>query len=342
MADRRESRAVLVRLRSLGDTVLMTPCLEAIARRPGWKAAVVVEPPYDQVLENNPFIDRLFIVSGSGKWSARLKVVRQIRAYRPELVVDLHGGTTSSIITRLSGAAVRAGYASGRNSRFYSVAIEDSRRIWGKESIHTVEHQLAPLKALGFPCDAFSQPRVPVLPNSLERVRGLLSGTGVTGDFVLVHPAAAFDTKQWPAVNFVELLNTLVRETALVVTAGPGQEPLLEEIQRFSNPSIVFVHPLRLCDFTALASLCRLYLGNDTGPTHIAASLGKKVVVIWGSSDWRVWHPWGVEHRLLKADLDCIPCPGYSCHLYDEPRCIQSIDVERVLQAVREMMATKG
>ena len=87
-----------------------------------------------------------------------------------------------------------------------------------------------------------------------------------------------------------------------------------------------------------LTSLCSLYVGNDTGSTHMVAAQGKKIVVIFGSSDFKVWYPWNTEHQLIKSDLPCMPCPGYFCLHYDEPRCIRSIPVEPVLEAVQSML----
>jgi ADP-heptose:LPS heptosyltransferase len=61
-------------------------------------------------------------------------------------------------------------------------------------------------------------------------------------------------------------------------------------------------------------------------------------VVIFGSSNHEVWHPWGTEYRLLRSEMECIPCPGYKCLHYPEPVCIQSVSVNRVLEAVYELL----
>ena len=68
-----------------------------------------------------------------------------------------------------------------------------------------------------------------------------------------------------------------------------------------------FLDPLSIRKFSALASLCLLYIGNDTGTTHIAAALGKRIAVIFGSSDSKAWHPW--EFRTGCFDLICPASP---------------------------------
>jgi len=157
--------------------------------------------------------------------------------------------------------------------------------------------------------------------------------------FVLVHPAAAFETKQWPVDRFGELIQRLRKDGLRVVTTcGPGEAHHLEKLSQIVDEGVKFVPPLSLARFVALASLCRVYVGNDTGTTHIAAALEKPIVVVFGSSDSTVWYPWGVDFELVKSDLPCIPCPGYSCSQYDEPVCIQTVPVDRVYAAVKKLM----
>jgi len=359
----------------------MTPVLAAAKRKPGSVIGVVCETPFDEVLQGNPDVDLLITASRQKAWLSRIKVIREVRNFRPDLVIDLHGGTTSSLITGLSGARRRVGYSTARNSFFYNQVTPDTRKVWGREQIHTVEHQLAPLKHLGFPVEPIPPLRVPLDQcdvrfvqellirdgllsadeietsnlNSLRedpsrapceptvdsRIESPVDGEGFVAQFpfVLVHPAAAFETKQWPIDRFGELIQRL-REDGLrvVATCGPGEAQHLERLSQLVDEGVRFVPPLSLARFIALASLCRVYVGNDTGTTHIAAALKKPIVAVFGSSDSAVWYPWGVDFELVKSDLPCIPCPGYTCSQYDEPVCVQSVPVDRVYKAVKKLM----
>lgn len=334
------SRILFTRLRSLGDTVLMTPILTVMKRVPGWQVGVVIETPYEQMLADNSNVDQLFVIDNlPNKWLARLKVMRKIRAFRPTVAVDLHGGTTSALLTALSGASKRVGYLKSRNAYLYNVQIPNSDKVWERQQVHTVEHQLSVLKHMGFPVEPIPSPQVHVGVDDQVSIRKMLAGVGVEGDFILIHPAATFDTKQWETSKFSSLANRLVEQNhQVVVTAGPGEEALLKAIQLDCSSEVRVVTPLSIRKFSALCSLCNVYVGNDTGATHIVAALGKKIVVVWGSSDFRVWYPWGTEHKLIRSDLPCIPCPGYFCLHYDEPRCIRSISVEPVFEAVQALL----
>jgi ADP-heptose:LPS heptosyltransferase len=338
---RTSGRLALIRLRSLGDTILMTPLPAVVKRIPGWEVAVVVEAPYHEVLLDNPHINRLLVIPRTKKkLRARLRTILELRAFRPDIVVDLHGGTTSALMTALSGASKRVGYARSPVSALYNLKVPDPRQIWGREQLHTVEHQLALAKHLGFPVDPIPELQVCVNLEALTEVRELLRERGLSsGEYTLVHLAAAFETKQWDVEKFSELASGLTNTgIQVVVTAGPGQDALLKKFSSLvASPDIHVIAPLPLSRFTALAALCRLYVGNDTGATHIAAALGRKIVVIFGSSDSRVWHPWGVEYRLVASDLPCIPCPGYQCLHFQAPLCIKSVPVDPVFQAIREL-----
>ena len=334
------SRILFTRLRSLGDTVLMTPIFSVMKRVPGWQVGVVIEAPYEQILESNPDVDHLFVVDNQpNKWMARLQVLRKIRAFQPAVAVDLHGGTTSALLTALSGASRRVGFLKSRNSYLYNVRVPDCQQVWGRKQVHTVEHQLSVLKHLDFPVEPIPPPQVPVDSDDRASIEKMLADEGIERDFILIHPAAAFDTKQWDAEKFASLANRLVEDNhQVVMTAGPGEASLLEAVQQDCDSKVRFLSPLPIRRFSALCSFCSLYVGNDTGSTHIVAALGKKIVVVWGSSDFKVWYPWGTDHELIRSDLPCMPCPGYFCLHFDEPRCIRSISVEPVLKAVQTLL----
>lgn len=328
----------MIRLRSLGDTVLMTPALSAagaLAHRIG----VVAEDPFHQVLEGHPDLDRLFVIRRRDGLPGRIEAIRRIREYQSEAVIDLHGGTTAALLAYFSGAPLRVGYASGRNARAYNFKVPESSILWGRSQLHTVEHQISPLLALGATVDAVPPLYVSRSPQAEEEVERSLRKMSLKPGFLLIHPAAAFETKRWPLANFVELACRLaVSGHSVVTTAGPGEEALLQPFRRVGADNLRVFGPGSIHRFTALAARCRAFIGNDTGTTHIAAALKKPVAAVFGSSDSQVWRPWGTESRVLQADLDCIPCPGHQCLHYEEPKCIHSITVDQTFAAVLELL----
>ena len=112
-------RILVIRLRSLGDCVLTTPALELLKRhRPDVRIGVVVEEQFRGVFEGNPDIEDLLEPEG-----------RAVRGWRPDLTLNLHGGSRSAMLTAVSGAKLRAGFAHFRNSFVYNVRIPTAQVI---------------------------------------------------------------------------------------------------------------------------------------------------------------------------------------------------------------------
>lgn len=136
------SRIAVIRLRSLGDCVLTTPALALLkAHRPDLRIGVVVEDRFRAVFEGNPDVDEILApqIADIRKWSA-------------QLVLNLHGGTRSMVLTTASGAGIRAGFGHHRHSFLYSDKIPRAQEILGEERpVHTAEHIASAMFWLGVP-----------------------------------------------------------------------------------------------------------------------------------------------------------------------------------------------
>src|SRR3990172_6322108 len=130
------ARVLIIRLRSMGDTVLMTPALRLMHEwRPDLEVSVLVEPPWDQLLEANPAVHSVMVLRS--KSLAAWQVWRK----RFAAVVNLHGGPTSALLTRISQARWRAGFAHIRNSSAYNLHVPTAQEILGRDGpVHTAEH----------------------------------------------------------------------------------------------------------------------------------------------------------------------------------------------------------
>jgi ADP-heptose:LPS heptosyltransferase len=124
----------------------------------------------------------------------------------------------------------------------------------------------------------------------------------------------------------------------VVLTSGPGEEDVLTETARILSNSLI----LRGLTIPRLAELIRgasLYVGNDSGPMHLAAAVGTPTVAVWGSSDSTRWHPWRVPHQVVQNPFECNPCPGYRCLVAKTPLCIESVTIDQVTEAALALIA---
>ncbi|HEX7956510.1 MAG TPA: glycosyltransferase family 9 protein, partial [Pyrinomonadaceae bacterium] len=139
-----EVRGVLVvRLRSIGDTVLATPSLHALRRfLPAARIDVLLEDWVAPLLEGSGEVDRVLTV-GRKSQSSRLRVARQLRAEGYDVAYNLHGGSTAALLTRASGARHRVGYADYAYASLHNHAAPPSAELWGRAQTHSAEQQLA-------------------------------------------------------------------------------------------------------------------------------------------------------------------------------------------------------
>ncbi|HZQ53593.1 MAG TPA: glycosyltransferase family 9 protein [Bryobacteraceae bacterium] len=267
------SRVAVIRLRSLGDCVLTTPALSLLKRtRPDLNIGVVVEPRFSAVFENNPTVAGLL----SPSWQA-------VRKWKPRLCVNLHGGTRSQIMTALSGAQWRAGFSHHSTTLAYNVKIPRAQRILGvNRTVHTAEHLASAFFALG----------VPLQP--IPRAQLFAGESPLKGKYAVLHPFASAPEKQWPADRFCELARYLqLWNITPVFVAGE-----YDDATPFRAHQVVqgTLHEAR-----AVLSKATVFIGNDSGPAHIAAAFGIRSVVLFSTSNPAIWAPWRTESEVIVA-----------------------------------------
>ncbi len=335
-------RALFIRLRSIGDTVLMTPCLAALKSwRPDVQTTVVTESLAAPILEDHPLVDEV-ITAGPDLFS-RARLVSRLRRRRFDIAFNMHGGTTATILSKLSGARHTVGYRGYRCSFLLSHTAPSPDELLGRSRVHSVEQQLALLRWAGVPWPE-GGPRLSlkVSPEAEASVRKWLSaclarevGDGsALAPFACLAPSAAMESKQWSARGFAEVADHLRDRWHLpsVVIAGPGQEHLAGEVVRGSRTKPFIISRLSLKELIALTSLTSIFVGNDSGPMHIAAALERPIVAVFGSSNSDVWHPWARSpYRVVKARPAGAASGG-------EGHAIASIPPEDVLACVDEVM----
>ena len=345
--DWREVRRVLVvRLRSIGDTVLATPSLGALRRfLPEAEIDILLEDWVAPVLDGFEGVTRVITVE-RGSTAARARVAKNLRAARYDVVFNLHGGTTATLLTRATGARHRVGYAHYRYSRLYNHAAPPANELWQTPQTHSVEQQLALLGWTGVPVTDRPPTHLAVTDKAAQSVDEKLRARGIDErtPFALVHPAAAFETKQWASENFARVAEDLEGHGLLAVAvAAHSEAATLQSLKNLSAARVVDFADLSLPEVTALAARARLFVGNDSGIAHMAAAVATPAVVIFGSSNVAHWRPWAVApSEVVREEMPCQPCPGYTCAEFEQPECIRRVGVERVTEAIRRVLEQSG
>jgi ADP-heptose:LPS heptosyltransferase len=268
----------VLRLRSLGDCVLTTPALFLLKQaRPDLRLAVMVEDRFRAVFEDQPDTDQILPVS-----------LRALRGFAPDLCWNLHGGTRSAWLTAASGARWRAGFAHFRHSFAYNVRIPRAQEILGVErTVHTAEHIASGAFYLG--------------SRRIEIARARLGARQSTSSvrpesYAVIHPFASAPDKTWPAEKFVSLAQQLRAQRPRLdpVFIGGPADPL-------SAFSAFRCAPGTLRETKELIAQASLFIGNDSGPAHLAAAFGIPTVVIFGNSKPDIWSPWRTPSEIVSS-----------------------------------------
>jgi heptosyltransferase-3 len=335
-------RVLVVRLRSIGDTVLSTPSLTALRRfLPHARIDILLEDWIAPVLEGSDEIDRVITFDNQSVLS-RARVARELRAARYDVVYNLHGGTTATLLTRASGAKHRVGFAHYQFRRLHNHLAPSSAELWGTFKLHSVEQQLALIGWTGVPVTDRPPTHLAVTADAAKSVTEKLREAGLDGTrpFAVIHPTASYETKQWAMEKFARIAEELAgRGLASVAIAAPDESAIVLELKKNSGASVVGLTNLSLPEITALAARARLFVGNDSGVAHIAAAAGAPSVVIFGSSNVTHWRPWTTQsNEIVRQEMPCQPCHGYFCAEFEKPECILRVPVDRVVGAIDRVL----
>jgi ADP-heptose:LPS heptosyltransferase len=268
------SRVAILRLRSLGDCVLTTPALAILRQfRPDLRIAIAVEERFRALFEGNSDIDEILPAE-----------IGAVRRFRPALCLNLHGGTRSAWMTALSGARWRAGFGHFRHGFVYNLRIPRAQEILGVErKVHTAEHLASAVFFLG--AERCEVPRA-----RLEAARARRPAP-----LAVIHAVAASPEKTWAAEGFLTVAEHLKTSGIEPVFIGADSD----DLSAFAHFRVV--QGASIEEIKALLSTASLFVGNDSGPAHMAAAFGVPVVAIFSASDPDIWGPWRTASEIVRA-----------------------------------------
>lgn len=327
------AEVLIVRLRSLGDLVLTTPAISALHNwRPDLRLSVLVEKPFTAVLEGNPCVAEILFAESF------VPMVRNLRRRRFPIVFNQHAGPKSALLTAAIGAPVRICWEHRQFSFIYNVLASDATG-----PVHTVEHRMEQFHVAGLPRGPIPRSEVFPQPDAKEAVARILARKGIAAGkaYAVLRPGAKYFTKRWAIADFIAVAGWLREANGIepVFNIGGGEADIADEVRRACGNEFSLLDDLDLRQLIALIAGCRIFIANDSGPTHLAAATGRPVVAIFGSSSSVHWRPWATRHRVVQNDFPCNPCRGDRCYAFAEPRCILSVTMEQVRGACEALLA---
>lgn len=325
-------RILVLSFSHIGDAVLSTCLITPLRRRfPGSHLSYLLNPESAPVLDGDPRIDELLIYDKRRLHrglKGKLRLMRELRGKGFDLVIDLRDVPWSGLVGRERWRI---------------------RREIGRSRRHAVERYLDVLRIHEIDVRR-AKPEIELRGEEIESADRFLAERGADeGErFIGIHPGGGWPYKLWGTDRFSELAERLSERLGLRVLlfAGPGEEDLVESIEKKVRGKAIGCVGLPLRTVAALMRRCSVYVGNDTGTTHLAAAVGVPTVALFGPTDHLRSSPYGEHVVTVIGDLrmNCAPChpgrrPG-DCGVIPCP-VIRSIDVEDALEACLGVMACR-
>jgi ADP-heptose:LPS heptosyltransferase len=167
------------------------------------------------------------------------------------------------------------------------------------------------------------------------------AGVDPATPYAVIAPTNEFYTKRWMPERYAIVAEELIaRGYQILMTGAPTDEQRAQmaSVQVATRQSLVSLSNLRIGELVAVVADAKLFVGNDSGPAHIAAAVKTPLVVLFGPASSVRWRPWKAPSVLVQNHFDCNPCAMYTCEAFDEPECIRSITVEQVIKAIDKVI----
>jgi lipopolysaccharide heptosyltransferase I len=346
-------RLLIVKLGSIGDIVHTLPTLAAIRRAlPEAEISWVVESRSTEILRDNQIINRLIEVDTKAlrRWPvsgetllAPRQQLRRLRASSFDIALDFQGLIKSAFIARLSGARRRYGFAP-------TALREPASRFLLSKTFQVPTRSHVIVKNLTLASEALKI-SVPVDPSEFEfpihisrahEIEAETTAAGLNEKFAILNPGGGWPTKLWDAERFGQLADELWTHHSLssIITYGPGEEELAMSVLKASRSGRARLANVSLKGFYALARRAELYVGGDTGPTHLAVAAGTPVAGLFGPTEWwRNGSPRPADICIERNDINCrTDCHRRSCSQW----ICMDIPVEQVLRFAGERLRRAG
>ena len=348
-------KVLLVRLGALGDIIHAVPAALALAAIPGTEIDWLVDPRHHAVLNLFDLPVRPVALSGGGASAPPafappasspagiLDSIRTIRALRQrayDVAIDLQGLIKSAVLARLSGARRVIGFAR-------HALREPSATIMYTETVdpgtygHVIQKNVALVSTLAKGASDTAGPK-PGLRIAMPLKARTASPATAAAPYAIINPGAGWPNKRWAADRFGAIAKRLRAKhgLAVVVTWGPGEEPLARAVVESSSGAAQEAPPTTLPELLALIRGAQLMIAGDTGPLHLAAAASTPIVSMFGPTDPKRNGPWASDDVSVSEFHHCI------CHHKREcsraTRCLDDISVDDVTRAVAVRLDRAG
>jgi len=336
-------KILIVKLSALGDVVQTLPSLSLLKKVfPESKIDWVVDKRNAEILEKHPYLNKILVFSNNTFFSFKnlKKFLKDLRSEEYDVVIDYQGLLKSGIITGLSKAKYKIGFANHREGSplFYNLKLPPYDK-----NLHAVKRYLfltkKAIEILGKPKDLIYFEEIPEPIFSSEILNKKLKF--IKKPYIVFVPSARWETKWWPFSHWeklIELCKDLAKNFDIFITGSSSEINLkswAEEMEKKYPYIYSLVGKLSLKELIILIKDSKALVSVDTGPMHIAEALKKPVVALFGPTSPERTGPWAGDFKVIRSSLSCSPCFKKKCK---KLKCMFEIKPEEVKNALEELL----
>ncbi len=334
------NRILVVNVNWIGDVVFTSPVFKALRKTyPQARITCLALPRVKEILESIPEIDDIVLYDERKKdrgLFAKWKLIRHLRQQKFDIAFLLHRSLTRALLVALAGIPKRVGY-NEKGRGFFLTHPVDAISC----TIHRSDHYLRLVETYGVKVTD-RRCRLKVDDSSRQRIQTVFAQKGIGNEepLVVLHPGGNWEQKRWPLANFALLADRIVEEFGwrVILTGTQDDRGLCQQItKRTQHPLTVLAGEMGLKDLLALLQRARLVISADSGPIHLANSIGGRVIGIFGPTRPEITAPRGSGQRvLLQKDVGCNENACYNLRCPDN-LCMRAISVNDVIEAIRQI-----
>ncbi len=341
---------LVIRLSSLGDVLMSVPAVRALRRQfPDAHISWLAEGSVAGILAQQDFIDDvIYFPRGAlsrhfktGHFSTTAYILKDflktLRSRRYDLIIDFHGIAKSVAMMMLARGGKTVGFgpmfAKDMTYIFYG------KRVNGiQKRIHKVDRNMLVAGFMGCkepPAD------LPLRAHDEARryIDEFLRSRNMHQPVLAVNPFASKDSafKRWPLERYADLIRKIKQDRMgpVVIIWGPGEREEAHRLAAMTGEGAELACQTDIAQLYALLTRCAVYIGGDTGTTHLASAAQIPVVSIFGPTDFIVNRPYSRKSVVIRKDMSCSPCKNKNCKSRE---CLMNISVNEVFEAVKKII----
>lgn len=333
-------RMLIIKPSALGDVATTLPLLCDLRNLfPHSRIDWLIDPVLADLVRGHDAVNDLiyfdrrkiagWLTHGTARSNLRT-LMRTLKQNQYDVVLDAQGLLRSAFLAKVSGAPVRVGFADAR---------EGARFLYTHHSTISRQRELAVVRMRSLATVIGSQNqcvefRMPVQPTALAKIKTLVPADQA---LAAVIPGARWDAKRWSEQGYSQIVRHLADAGMCVLVLGaPGEKVLCRQvIEQSQVAAINLAGSTTLAELIAAISLCRIIIGNDSGPLHVAAALGRPLVGLYGPTDPASVGPYGQMEHVLRFIQ---PGEYRDSGMQDRSATLQSLSVETVWNKIQNLL----